>query len=131
MKKNHFFLFVILVTAAVLFSCSKKGATSNSTITGYWTGTFTGTDGTQPFFLLLRSDGTARVYGGNADTAKADKGDGSYSVNGVTVTANFPYAYGNASLTGSVNDAFTTMYGTYKNTYAGGSSNFTFGVTKQ
>jgi hypothetical protein len=111
MKKMY-----VLALAAVVFSivagCKKDEVIPP--IVGYWTGTY---DGSGPWHMLFRSNGTVRVLDG-ADTSvltATSKGEGTYTVSDSVRTY---YQYNGTigpiySTAAKMNDAATSMVGTY------------------
>ena len=125
MKKMY-----VLALAAVVFSivagCKKD--TVSPSVVGYWSGTY---DATNPYFFLFRSNGTVRILANNADTSLCAKAEGTYTVSD-SVRAHFTYiapAAGIYSLAGKMNDAATSMTGTYGDGTSTGGGGI-FSVTK-
>jgi hypothetical protein len=90
------FLFLISIT-----SCQKESVATtlhdtvtvnpSPTVVGFWKGYIAivgspQTDPQAPFSYYFRSDGTFRVYDGNADTAASTHFDGTYHLSSLTLT---------------------------------------------
>ena len=132
--KNIKFLLFVIIAASVLFACKKKDKVQ-PTVAGYWIGKYgNSSDAPSKFYaFLFRTGGTVRVYSNIADTATANKAEGTYNVSGTTVTTTYKYLPGlteQYSTTATADAGFTTMSGTWGsgvNTSGGG----TFNLTKQ
>lgn len=94
--------------------------TTNVNIVGLWAGTY---DGSSPYAMLFRADGTVRVFDG-ADTTTASIGEGTYTISD-SVRTHYTYLTGGMysySTAAKLNTAVTSMAGTY------GSNNSTAGA---
>ena len=115
--KKFLFLPALLLSGSILFtSCEKDDPDPTPTHIGFWKGKYGGT-GSYPTIqwgMLLRADGTVRVYDG-ADSATAGKAEGTYSLTGSTLNTSYSYiSGGNAySTTAILNANKTFMEGTY------------------
>ena len=115
--KKIFFLSAILLSASVMFtSCEKDDPDPTPTHVGYWKGKYGGTTAypALPWSMLLRSNGTVRVYDGS-DTTAASKAEGTYSISGSTLTTTYTYLTGGNSYSTSatLNSQKTFMEGTW------------------
>ncbi|MCF3110500.1 hypothetical protein LL912_17065 [Niabella sp. CC-SYL272] len=122
--------FRILVGASVLSvaffaSCKKNKETVTPpppTVEGYWAGNY-GIGNTTPdlfYSFLFRSNGTVRVYSGNTDTSKAVKAEGSYTLENSTVKTTYHSGADiSYSTVATLNAAFTSMEGTWKDNQLG------------
>jgi hypothetical protein len=105
MKKMNVVLFTMLAVL-VIASCKKEDP---ATVVGFWSGTY---DGTEPWHVLFRANGTVRVYDG-ADTATAGFAEGTYTVSD-SVRTQYSYSVDNRySTAAKMNDDATSMVGTY------------------
>lgn len=120
----------MLVCAAVLsvafFASCKKSkeavAPPPPTVEGYWAGNYgLGNNNPDLFYsFLFRSNGTVRVYSGNADTAKAVKAEGSYTLqNNMVKTTYKTGADISYSTSATLNAAFNAMEGNWKDDQLG------------
>ncbi|MGB4844621.1 MAG: hypothetical protein WBP16_09160 [Ferruginibacter sp.] len=116
MKKIMLFICLFSI---VLLSCKKeKPVQVVPGVAGFWKGKYNYYTTGYPdkiMYVLFRSDSTVRVYQNNADTALASKANGTFTIKGDSVIANYvftTYAF-NAlqTLKMVVNPSFTFMEG--------------------
>jgi hypothetical protein len=114
---------LLLGTTAMMLlvsvSCKKKKDPPPApTVIGYWVGKYgNGSDAaTLDYAFVFKSDGTVKVYANNADTSRATKGDGTYTISGTRITSTYVYP-GNLrySAIGTVDANFKIMTGTWGN----------------
>lgn len=109
-------IIALLVCSFVFISCKKDKAPETASIVGFWKGKW-GNGDAYPVYgyaALFRANGTVRVFDG-ADTATASKAEGTYTVAGTTVTANYTYTGSSSPLAISaiVDAKFTFLEGTW------------------
>lgn len=127
MKKMKFPILVCtsLLSVAFFTSCKKNKETvapPPPTVDGYWTGNYGLGNNTPDLFysFLFRPNGTVRVYSGNTDTSKAIKAEGSYTLeNNMVKTTYKTGADMSYSTTATLNAAFNTMEGSWKDNQLG------------
>ena len=121
MKIASLFMIAALFIS-IIAGCDKDDETT-ATVVGFWSGT-TGSDG---IGFLLRSNGTLRAYLASADTALADKYEGTYTEGADSLRM----YYGDGSFfiraaAAKVNAAKNSMTGTFgTGTATAGSGTFT------
>ncbi|MCU0471631.1 MAG: hypothetical protein MUF58_23920 [Arcicella sp.] len=116
--KTKLFILGLFTSLALIQSCSKSEAPAPSMV-GYWVGKYGNGSGAaqRDLSYLLYANGTMRIYdGNNTDTAKADKGKGTYFVSGTKINGtgtslvNSTYRF---SFVATTDEQFTTMSGTW------------------
>lgn len=112
------FIIAVITCNLIFISCKKESSPETPSIVGFWKGKWGSSDAypTYGYAALFRSNGTVRIFDG-ADTATAAKAEGTYTVSGTTVTANYTYA-GSANLlaiSATVDSKFTFIEGTWGN----------------
>jgi hypothetical protein len=105
-----FFLLGLLINAC------KKDDTVAPSMVGYWTGKYGNGSAaaTLEYAFLFDANGTVKIYANNADTAKANKAQGTYFISGTKVNGSYTYP-GNIkySFTAISDEKFTTMSGSW------------------
>lgn len=101
-------ILLLAIVASFITACKEDDPAPS--VVGFWSGTY---DGSASWHMLYRSNGTVRVFDG-ADTATAGKAEGTYTVSD-SVRTTYTYIGGGPtySTAGKMNDAATTMVGTY------------------
>ena len=102
-------------------ACSKSDDpnTEEPLLVGYWQGEYGRGASTPnlPYMILFRSNGTVRIYAGEADSSKASKAEGSYAQDAMRLTMQYTYVSGPFSGTysgaGTINRAGNQITGTY------------------
>lgn len=111
-------LVICLVFAFVvvgLTSC-KKDEVEAPSIQGYWEGKYGDASGYPSIFFafVIKSDGTAEVYSGGADTASSAKGKGNYTFLDNKLNLTYNYSGSNVfNATATTTSAFTMIEGTW------------------
>ncbi|MFD2918928.1 hypothetical protein ACFS6H_04340 [Terrimonas rubra] len=118
--KNFPGLLVFTLCASFFITSCKKDKDDKPSLQGYWAGKYGNTTAypTQPFAILLRNNGTARILANNADTTAGAKAEGTYTISGSTLTCTYTYippGSGTYSLQAEVNNIFTFMEGGWGN----------------
>jgi hypothetical protein len=106
----------------VLFSACKKDKEENEDPAGYWKGLYASGSLTpsQPYAVLFRPNGTVRVYSQSSDTSTGPKAEGTYKVNGSTITTSYTYFTG--TITGSFSTTASSDGNSMEGSYGSGSS---------
>ncbi len=117
-KKNSLICFLAAMTLVTISSCKKDDPEPVApTIDGFWVGKYGNGSTAYPtngYAALFRSNGTVRVFDG-ADTTKALKAEGTYTVTGADVKATYTYTPGGSkfSFAATVDGKFTFLEGTW------------------
>lgn len=105
---------------AVVPACSKKTSGSElppQNVTGYWMGLYGDTNGypDNTYNFLFRANGTVRVYESTDTTDVNNTAEGTYQVQGTTVTTHYTFLNSTETVntTATLNGQYTFMQGSW------------------